>query len=826
MEGVPLMRFYTILDKSSHGRGYFLLAFSILLISLVAGSRQRFEGDGVEYLAMAVNLSEFHFPAPSPEELANLQERFAKLGPGFVGIPLAYPQLVAKDGRQDFPHFWFYSALATPGVWVTRALRLNPNYSFTIVNIALLALALWVVVGRLHWTATLLLFGGPIFWWIDKGHTEVFTFSLLAIAFALLREKPWWSMVCLGAASTQNPPIALVLPIVVVMALITRPGALRDVRFLTGAVVGGALASLHPLYYMSRWGTLTILLQAGGGASMRLPSLDELGAVIWDPNVGLLPAFPALSLVLLGIAVSFIARACQRMKAVSEAEKGRIPWGAIIARAGQLLNAPAVWVALLTAGLFLVSFSQTTNFNSGATPGMSRYGLWLIPLAIPLLQEADTAFSQKFQFCVAPVAIFSLVWCVFAFHPTQPGDNLTPTRLATFLWKYHPSLNNPVPEVFFERVSRIEQPFFPIATATCSKVLLVEGRWPANCQPEGAVPPQCMNQGAFCYANRTAHGYEFVEAQVRYGFIKGEEVYPIGERISFTQGGTSPKYTRRGWYPTESWGTWTEGSNSVVTLKLSNIPDRDMALSIEGHCFLTEKHPVQDVEVLVNQHPVDTLRYAFPSSTETRVVTIPKSFIEELKGRLIIEFKNKNPKSPAELGVNTDARPLGLGIVSLRLSDLTEVRIEGEREDVYPIDTRISFAQGGTGLKYAGTGWSSPESWGTWTDGSNSIVTLKLSDIPKRDMSLSIEGMAYLTDKHPVQDIEVLVNQRPVETLRYTSSGVTDTRVVTIPQSFIQKKKRLLTIEFKIKDPKSPAELGLSTDFRRLGLGLVSLQLR
>jgi len=30
----------------------------------------------------------------------------------------------------------------------------------------------------------------------------VFTFSLLAIAFVLLREAPWWSMICLGAAST------------------------------------------------------------------------------------------------------------------------------------------------------------------------------------------------------------------------------------------------------------------------------------------------------------------------------------------------------------------------------------------------------------------------------------------------------------------------------------------------------------------------------------------------------------------------------------------------------------------------------------------------
>jgi hypothetical protein len=151
--------------------------------------------------------------------------------------------------------------------------------------------------------------------------------------------------------------------------------------------------------------------------------------------------------------------------------------------------------------------------------------------------------------------------------------------------------------------------------------------------------------------------------------IEREQVYPIGERISFVQGGTSLKYAGSGWSIAEPWGTWTEGSNSVVTLKLSDIPDRDMALSIEAQAFLTDKHPVQDIEVLVNRHPVETLRYAFPAGIDTRVITIPKSLIQERKGRLIIEFKIKNPKSPAEVDLSPDPRRLGLGLVSLRLDE-------------------------------------------------------------------------------------------------------------------------------------------------------------
>jgi len=41
-------------------------------------------------------------------------------------------------------------------------------------------------------------FAGPIIWWTDKLHSEVFTFSILSMAFVLVRKKPLWSMVLLG----------------------------------------------------------------------------------------------------------------------------------------------------------------------------------------------------------------------------------------------------------------------------------------------------------------------------------------------------------------------------------------------------------------------------------------------------------------------------------------------------------------------------------------------------------------------------------------------------------------------------------------------------
>ena len=36
---------------------------------------------------------------------------------------------------------------------------------------------------------------------------------------------------------------------------------------------------------------------------------------------------------------------------------------------------------------FLFAFAQAPNANSGGTPGMSRYALWLLPLAVLLLDR-------------------------------------------------------------------------------------------------------------------------------------------------------------------------------------------------------------------------------------------------------------------------------------------------------------------------------------------------------------------------------------------------------------------------------------------------------
>jgi len=142
------------------------------------------------------------------------------------------------------------------------------------------------------------------------------------------------------------------------------------------------------------------------------------------------------------------------------------------------------------------------------------------------------------------------------------------------------------------------------------------------------------------------------------------------------------------------------------------------------------------------------------------------------------------------------------------------------------IAKRISFTSNSTGQKYLLYGWSDPEAWGTWSDGDTAFLILNVSNLPKNDFELLIEGHAFLAREHPSQEIDLLVNKQYVATLKYDQQSNGGARAVTIPKRLVMENNGQLLLKFSFKNPKSPAELGLSDDGRRLGIGIVSIELK
>jgi hypothetical protein len=451
-------------------------ALLILIAGLAFLARPRMLGDSGDYVMMALNLARFERPSLSAED----QQRAAARYPGDVSARLFIPEFVGSDGRQDLAHFWFYPLVAAPFVRAVTAVGADPIRGFTIINLLLLALAAAVLVARSSIAVTALVIAGPILWWIDKAQTEVFTFSLLTVAVVLLDTSPWWSVVALGAASTQNPPLAAAMVLAIASGVWVF--GWRNRRLWLGSAAGVALAVLHPLYYEWRlgiWSTLRV------GVDAHWPDLHEIVTPAIDPNLGIFFHDFPLTLALLAAALLLLSDPRRSPK--------RILTGG---------NA----IALSIAVLLLVSFSQTTNVNSGGTPGPSRYGLWLIPLTLPLLATLEDSRWLR------ALTALSVIWCVAWYAPAREEHYVAPSVLAGYVWNEWPGLDNPVAEVFAERAAGREPAPSPpiVAPGGCVKALIEGTGADAVGLPQcyvptavTSIPPECRPPGVYCYANRT-----------------------------------------------------------------------------------------------------------------------------------------------------------------------------------------------------------------------------------------------------------------------------------------------------------------------------------
>jgi len=184
----------------------------------------------------------------------------------------------------------------------------------------------------------------------------------------------------------------------------------------------------------------------------------------------------------------------------------------------QLVSAD-VGIAAVASVAFLYSFAQTGNNHHGATPSLTRYALWFIPLAIAVWKPWWRLAGRLGHRTLAVAAAASAVISIFGFHPAVGDGQREPTWLASWLWTRHPGWNNPLPEVFAETLLGAEPMRTPATTPACEKVLVSpgpegEGVWPVPCFP-AELPPQCAVPGALCYANRRGAVYDFVVAPGR-----------------------------------------------------------------------------------------------------------------------------------------------------------------------------------------------------------------------------------------------------------------------------------------------------------------------
>src|SRR5262245_57599481 len=121
----------------------------VIALCLIAGSTPRAPGDGAEYVAMAMNFAMLDGPSLGRREIPLIEHKLSPFDATLAGLRIESVTTRGADSRRDFVHFWFYSLLAAPLLRTTDILALPPTAAFTILNVILFGLALYVAVPRL-----------------------------------------------------------------------------------------------------------------------------------------------------------------------------------------------------------------------------------------------------------------------------------------------------------------------------------------------------------------------------------------------------------------------------------------------------------------------------------------------------------------------------------------------------------------------------------------------------------------------------------------------------------------------------------------------------
>lgn len=130
-------------------------------------------------------------------------------------------------------------------------------------------------------------------------------------------------------------------------------------------------------------------------------------------------------------------------------------------------------------------------------------------------------------------------------------------------------------------------------------------------------------------------------------------------------------------------------------------------------------------------------------------------------------------------------------------------------------------------------GWSGAESWGRWSDGAEALAAVHLPSATASDLSVKITAIPFLVEnQHTQQTVDVLFDDSLVARLSYKlpqDQGQVN-RSFRIPSSLVsarlERKSEWGVLRFRFHDSISPAQLKLSTDQRRLSLGLISFDVQ
>jgi hypothetical protein len=421
-----------------------LALFAVLVLRPALRERPQPQGDSAEYFLTSESLLNHGTPLVMQEDLGSLGELARRHG---REEELTFPSslyLASPAGDVQGIHFWAYPLATLPARVLLRALGEHELKAPQITNAALLLSALVHVLcfSTLSVLAARVFAAGlclsPLLHFVLWPHPEVFSTTLVASALVFRHDRrPIPAVLCAALASTQNTPLVLLAGWLLVSSF--RAKGRGDRVLLVAAFLPALAPSALALLTL---GTPHVLIRAGAADTANL-SLRRALELLLDPDIGLFPYAPLTLLV----ALIALARRPSR---------------------------PLVEDAILLLGMAFAC-TVVANWNSG-TSGPSRYGVWLLPLAVDMLARSAAGASRAYRIAAVLAVAVQAAIAIGRGGLHAGDDHLRHGALAEVVLDRWPSLYDPDFEVFTERTrheeGQAEGPVVFEAGGRCRKALL------------------------------------------------------------------------------------------------------------------------------------------------------------------------------------------------------------------------------------------------------------------------------------------------------------------------------------------------------------------
>ena len=141
---------------------------------------------------------------------------------------------------------------------------------------------------------------------------------------------------------------------------------------------------------------------------------------------------------------------------------------------------------------------------------------------------------------------------------------------------------------------------------------------------------------------------------------------PASGPIRFAAGGSGVLYDAGGWQTPESWGVWSS-TESRLRLRIEPAPQGAFAIVIDARMLVGPLVPERTVTIEANGRRLGAFAFSIASSSQQLRLAVPAGTLGA-NGLLELRFATTPVATPASAGINSDPRPLGLGLDSLGIA--------------------------------------------------------------------------------------------------------------------------------------------------------------